>query len=407
MNRRLLLLTVFFIGIFTTVACSDATQSTSPATEKQSVTTDSFVDGNGWTWHKVDEIDSYSESTPDDIETVEGLEKLPSIEDMTVEEVADTFKPIMEFNQKVYELSDEDTTELAEEMKNAEEAGVSRSDPAMALDGTSSQFGSTSGSTNQTTTPLSPTGSGGVSTNDTFGGEERTAAPSDTWPDRMIAEAGCTAFKLIGHHMAATAAHCVYDDGLDSDGPRNWKSPSPWHFSADDTIPGIDPVDTGCVARVVPRLYKEWKHHPALDMAAILFQSPLGSCDFSNYNVGYFGYDEMGPANGKRTHQIGGYPYPPPYNTQHPDYYEDEDDAWVRRLYPRRLVYTIDASGGNSGSPVAKQNPTWNGYEFVYATSVHSGGYRFPFVRRNNGVRFSGGVLHWLKVMKNITSLPQ
>ena len=416
MNRRVLVLTVFSIGIFTTVACSDATQSTSPMTEKQSVTTDSFVDGNGWTWHKVDEIDSDVESSPSN-RGGEDTDGLPSIKEMTVEEVADNFQPILEFNQEIYVLSEEDATEMAEQMKAAEEAGVNGTDPAMPLGGSLSQSGTSSNSTSSTQTSVSQSGAGkGSATYKdggyVFGGDERTAIPSNTWPDMMIADGdgfgGCTGFKLMGHHMAATAAHCVFDAGTSFfDGIDGWRSVKSWTFSPDDTITGIDEIDKGCVARIVPAAYRTVGHHVGLDFAAVLFQSPLGACDMSNYDVGYFGVKGLNPTDGKVNYQLGGYPDPTPFGTSHPDYYVDQDKAWVRRAKRNRLVYNIDGTDGNSGGPVAKRKPTWGGHEYVRVSAVHSGWVDFALDSRNQGRRITGGIYYWYEVMKNITSLPQ
>ena len=426
MTRRVLLLTVLFVGIFTTVACSDATQSTDPTTEKQSLTNDSFVDGNGWTWHKVGEIDSYSESPSSLLKGEQNAQEGQTVDNMTVEEVANKFQPILEFNQDVYELSEEDTLEMAEQLKAAGGNGITRTDPKLPSAGVLSQSGTSSGGTNSSLAPLAPTASGtnsirGKNGGLVFGGDERTAVPSDNFPDMMVGNSTrddspeCSAFKFMGKHMAATAAHCVYEAGLDG-GSRNWKSPAGYRFSPDDTIPGIDRVSSDCIARIIPRGWMVDDASPTADYAIILFKHPLQQlegkyCDVSKYEVGYYGSGVMEPKYGNQTHQVGGYPYPTPFWTDYPDYYVDQDDARVRFIWPNRLLFKIDSTDGQSGGPVTINKPTrkidGTVYGNIYVTSIVSGHGFLPFARRNEGPRFSDALIQWFKFWKIMSILPQ
>lgn len=119
-----LVIVVLLIGLNGCGEEPQSSQSSEQATRTQVLGDDTYEDKNGWTWHKIGTVDEYvSESVAEEDQVDDPVEK-PSIGEMSVSEVAEKYRPLLEFERDVYRLSEEDTLTFAEEMKESFSEGV-------------------------------------------------------------------------------------------------------------------------------------------------------------------------------------------------------------------------------------------------------------------------------------------
>lgn len=65
------------------------------STQRSSLTSETFTDADGWTWHKIGEVDEYVSSETEPPYNEDPEEEKPTIGDMTVEEVAHKYRPLI------------------------------------------------------------------------------------------------------------------------------------------------------------------------------------------------------------------------------------------------------------------------------------------------------------------------
>lgn len=87
---------------------------------------------------------------------------------------------------------------------------------------------------------------------------------------------GCTTFKLINHHTAVTAAHCVH-------------SGSGWLTRKQITFRPLSTVGSTCYGMTVPSCWDG--NNRQCDYATIKFREGTGYCDFNTYNSERFTAD--------------------------------------------------------------------------------------------------------------------
>jgi V8-like Glu-specific endopeptidase len=161
----------------------------------------------------------------------------------------------------------------------------------------------------------------------------------------------CTAEKLINHHTAVTAAHCVQDSS------ENWMSRQRIRFAAGSantanggTGDAEDYLPSGCYARTVPGCWNGVGG--TCDYAVLTLRGGAFNawCDYSDYNVGYFGYTTVNNEYTGMTVRTSGYPGTPPSGSYPGLSYhrrtdgETNNNAW--------LYYHNDTDGGQSGGAV-------------------------------------------------------
>lgn len=176
---------------------------------------------------------------------------------------------------------------------------------------------------------------------------------------------------LIGPRAVATAGHCVY---LHDQGG--------WAQSI-EVIPGADgsAKPFGSVNSVSLRSVSGWvkERQPTFDYGCVIL--PRGA--FSGKGIGQFGFASF--ANGvllSRNAVVAGYPGDKPFAELW------GDSKRIKAASARRLIYTTDTFGGQSGAPVyVKRNGT------RYVVGIHN----YGSSRANFATRITPAVFHNLK----------
>ncbi len=182
--------------------------------------------------------------------------------------------------------------------------------------------------------------------NSVIGGDGRTRVPDTTvFPysaivqlevDFRFGSALCSGW-MMGPDTVATAAHCLYYSGL-----GGWAEAITAYPGRDGNV-----APFGSVVATHWNVRQKWidTQGPRHDYGVIQLADPIGN------TVGYFGYQY----NAKNQFYLGkpvtlsGYPG---------DKYGDEAgtqwmmDGQIDKVQKRRLFYTIDTYGGQSGSPL-------------------------------------------------------
>lgn len=213
------------------------------------------------------------------------------------------------------------------------------------------------------------------------------------WPYNMHATmvsptAVCTAFKVVNHHTAGTAAHCVHTGS-------GWKPRSDLTFSDGR----LGTVPAGCYLRTVSG---EWINNPGLpknDYAVMALKKVSAGtwCNFATYNVGFFGYKSVGYTE-KVAGFVSGYPgsgVMPPGVVGYPHLvFHWAEGAEVGFLQSRVLQYQNDATGGQSGTPFV----SWTESDGFHVRAIHKGDVdRIVIVDYNQGREFDGNVADFFK----------
>ncbi len=194
----------------------------------------------------------------------------------------------------------------------------------------------------------------------------------------------CTAEKLINHHTAVTAAHCVQDSN------QNWMARQRIRFqagSANTAYSGTgnakNYLPSGCYARTVPGC---WKGNVGeCDYAVITLRGRFGAwCEYNDYNVGYFGYRTVNNEYNALEARMATYPASPPSGTYPSLMYQRRNDAETNNN--DWLYYHNDTLGGSSGGPV------FNGSREMRA--IHVGNLSTEW---NVGMRLTTSVINFFK----------
>jgi V8-like Glu-specific endopeptidase len=294
-----------------------------------------------------------------------------SIVDMSVDEVAVKERPKMLVGDTEYLLDEKQAYELAQEMKRIAIEEPDQDAPgavATTQEGAELRQG-----------------------RNVFNGESRSIFFDGVFPDNRSGRrgSGCTIFKWINHHTAATAAHCVHNGS-------NWLPRAVLQFApasgAFATLP------SNCYDMQVPG---GWDGATTdYDRAIIRLRSSTANCNTPDYDAGFFGFTTVGGCTTGIACNLDGYPtkfdeggQAPPGNWVYPTAFWDfRGDGWTScGTFPTRLWHYADASDGNSGSPV---------YTAVAAgdyrvRGIHKGGHTGPFGSSNQARRVTSDLLTW------------
>jgi hypothetical protein len=243
----------------------------------------------------------------------------------------------------------------------------------------------------------------------------------------------CTLFKVINHATAATAAHCVHG-GAGSG--KSWLPVGRITFkpTAQNPMQMLDPA-VHPYAIVVPSGWINGDRH-AWDFAVIRFrgaidpasidaqQTPnatirptvpgeffdMGPNEFAK--LGAIPWDVNGPLFQfvPGTYFIAGFPVRGPEGSPVADYppacankwpclvYDDSNQVVLSYYATRRLWYTIDTTGGQSGSPVFRESTIGVGAP-AHVLAIHNGSDQdFLGDTVNRGVIITESVEQWLTI---------
>jgi V8-like Glu-specific endopeptidase len=317
---------------------------------------DAFTDINGLRWIATGPVE-YSDGPM--IEPVEGADEYRAesgLVEMSLEELKAMYQPYMEIGGVQYTLSAEQVDEFATKLFQLFQ--VIRSHPMIGEIGPIGVDQPSQGAESRLrAADVDRDPSAGVGPEAVFGPDERYkingqahrqpyARIAKTWGGGSV----CTAFKAYNHHTAMTAAHCVHD------GPGGgWRTRHQIQFAAGSNRSGglglaKNPLPSGCYGRVVPGGWVSTRERQ-YDYAVLYLHGRGGAwCNFADYNVGYYGYKTVTGSG------ISG------YVSGYPGASTSPNASWGDLWYAARsdasqsgntIRHTVDASGGQSGSPFA------------------------------------------------------
>ena len=200
---------------------------------------------------------------------------------------------------------------------------------------------------------------------------------------------GCTGF-VVGDHVIATAAHCVYKVEDES-----WLC-SYFMFPNEVNAKGELQVNTATAKQYkfkeahLESLYKNNKvYDRTKDYALITVAEDLSNCYHFNLGIPYDMYSS--PVFGNYNLYVTGFPGEHTTNNV-AHLYTGFGKLYSGKEYrPDMLCYTTDTTGGNSGSPVyIKENVSTQSqdYNLITVIGVHDGGIGTN-IKANNGVYFT------------------
>lgn len=356
-------------------------------------------DVNGLLWVKLEDVDTYVEEETDTVDEPwdPEMEQGEDLDQMSMSELLDDYRPIMLTNNEVYQLSMPDTVDLINDMLNDYANGVpdDPGDPNPLPSQLTLSASNTNGQLRTVQQPL------------IVGSDNRQPAQfQDDFPNVAIASVDqalqstpvCTAFKMLSHHTAITAAHCVYKPR------RGFTTPKHWWFASTSFRRRGAPI-RNCGATYIPRGWRT-RNRVRFDYAVIRMKSPWpsnsgavnssSSCRLNDYNFGYFGFRTRSTIQHT---EVKGYPASPPGLT-YPALFTHVSNTWYFREYMR---YSTDTTGGQSGSPVlyfkslvtgAPRLPAQQGNQVL---GIHKGQY----ISQNWGRRLDGGLIRWMRRVSN------
>lgn len=214
-----------------------------------------------------------------------------------------------------------------------------------------------------------------------------------TWPFAPIAAMGsltssqCTAFKVVNHHTAGTAAHCIHTGS-------GWRPRAPLRFFRPNGVSQRPEVPADCYWRTVNG---NWINHPNLpknDYAVLALRgggTPSAWCPLDSYDTGFLGWASVGYL-AKIDGFVAGYPgsglTPQQYGVLDPPWphlaYHWLNGARTKLFQPDVLKYDNDTTGGQSGSPYVTSTA-----DNAYVRAIHKGEVDFLWVEHNQGREFN------------------
>ncbi len=262
------------------------------------------------------------------------------LKDMTLEEATEALRPVSDFGGYEYRMAEADAAEIArrvlEEVQNPSMDGA----PGVVPEGA------------RVAQPPA-----GREEKMVIGDDDRLNlnAGADAYPWNNIAymNGTCTAFKMLNHYTAITAAHCLHTGS-------GWKTRQPLQFAAGaQHVPGGSPLpatNTTCYGRTVPNC---WDGSNAACDYGIIRLRAAGSydCGAETYNVGYMGWTRVDTCTSNIAVSLAGYPgddetragFPIP--TLH---YHYRSDGWTKcaGIDPNQMFFYNDGEGGQSWGPL-------------------------------------------------------
>jgi V8-like Glu-specific endopeptidase len=190
----------------------------------------------------------------------------------------------------------------------------------------------------------------------------------------------CSAVKLVNHHTAVTAAHCVHTG-------------SSWKTRKRITFGGLATVGSTCYGMTVPGCWDGSTSDPSCDYATIKFREGWGYCDFSTYNVGYLGWQSVGDWVTGIWGHVSGYPS----DQMKPGWvypelvFHQRGDGYSTPTYPARVFYLVDTSGGQSGGPFTSYYASGD----YRIRGVHKGVHYGAFEDTNQARKMTQSLFNW------------
>ncbi len=338
---------------------------------------ETFVDPFGRTWVRgsTPVVYDQSKSTPQPVATDTGRPDL-DIRNMTIEEATEALRPISLRGDYQYTLIESDAREFAKEIQevarseSGTEGGVGELPGGQAI---------AEGSGEQSLDPSAPTA--------IIGNDDRYSINplKGTFPwnnhAAMDQWGTCTATKMVNHHTAVTAAHCVHTG-------QSWKAPKAITFGGRNTVGRL------CYGLTVPGCWDGSETSPACDYATIKFREGWGYCDLNTYDVGYLGW--LAVAGGSVS-GITGYVSGYPAEEMKPGWvypelvYHYRSDGWAAFTYPDRVFYFVDATGGQSGAGLI----SYFGGNDHRVRGIHKGHHQGIYYS-NQGRKMTSSLFSWL-----------
>lgn len=190
----------------------------------------------------------------------------------------------------------------------------------------------------------------------------------------------CSAVKLVNHHTAVTAAHCVHTG-------------SSWKTRKRITFGGKSPVGSTCYGMTVPGCWDGSTSSPSCDYATIKFREGSGYCNYDTYNVGYLGWQSVGSWISGIYGHVSGYPWEQmKAGWVYPELvFHQRGDGYSTPTYPDRVFYLVDTTGGQSGGPLT----SYYGSDDYRVRGVHKGYSEGVFEDTNQGRKMTQSLFNW------------
>lgn len=280
---------------------------------------------------------------------------------MSLGELAAALRPYHQYGSYEYTLADDDALELARSVMEA----MSSEEPVFSPGSLGIGQGLIDGAADAP--PVEPPDYEEYKSKVVNGESRINYHPArGLYPHRTVAQmfgaGSCTAFKMINHHTAVTAAHCVHTGSA-------WRARKNMRFG--------DKSATGstCYGMTVPGCFISGS--PSCDYAVIRLRDNAQGygCNLSAYDVGYLGHQS--PPSSNISAYLWGYPSDNmPSGWTYPTLsLEHRTDGYISIWYPDRVFYHHDSTGGMSGGPYAGYHGSSEDYR-VYA--VNKGGFQWP-----------------------------
>jgi V8-like Glu-specific endopeptidase len=300
---------------------------------------------------------------------------------MTEMELVEHLRPRMEYGGHEYRLGDADALQLAKTVRRE-----------LVAPSTSGSAGEVPPDVRAAQDVLETDPKLGHDTNSIYDGESRininyaaTTYPYNNHAQMTGGGHTCTAFKLVNHNTAVTAAHCVHDGS-------NWLTRKTLTFQAGSSRP-LGTLPANCYDITVPGCWSG--DNTSCDYAVLRLHSNTAWCNLADYNVGYLGWNDVSSGVSDIKAFLSGYPSdrPLPAGWVYPslayDYRENGWTSWP--TYPDRVWYYNDSTGGQSGTALVSfwSDSSWR------VRAIHHGEF-CGFSCSGDGRRMTSDLFSWL-----------
>ena len=310
------------------------------------------------------------------------------VADMTIEKIAERFRPVMDFQGYEYVLDDASTRELAEKMQRQARTVSEMSMPATGPNG--EVFDESAADTAARdphvvigTDSRTPISSYAATEPYIYNAVMYRGLDSDIYPEG-------TGLKLLNNYTMVTAAHVVHNG-------NGWFPVNDIEFAAGSTgargrIPGW------CYGTTVPGCWRG-ERAETCDVAIIRLRvgSSADPCDKQKYGVGAFGYWATSSWYGTLSSWVSIWGYPNHHSNGHPGGSWDYPTMFYAHSYQGSyfgglIFHYTDTSAGQSGAAITHPSHST-------AVGIHKGA-PSDTSSYNWGVLFTPSLISWLDSLK-------